>query len=344
MKKMRLIVGVAMLCIGALPKPTLGQTFDAAGSRAAGMGGAFVGVADDATAIYWNPAGLATGSFFSLVLDGGTGEAVPEASRRGHKQSSYFLGLTTPALGLGYYRLRSAIAAPDPLLVPIDGPDSSRNLTGAPYVRVDTLVTHHAGVTLVQSLLPNVAVGSTLKLVRGIASSELFVTEDAGEALDLEDAAPRGETRFDADLGVMATFTDLKAGLTLRNLREPAFTTPDGRELKLQRQARAGVSYLFLPNWVAAADLDLLAYDDAFGERRDLALGLEGRLARRATVRTGVRWNTADAAADVDAGSARAWTFGASYAVKAAVFVDAMAIVGSDRAGKGWGVAARFVY
>ena len=29
-----------------------------AGARAAGMGGAFIGVADDATAITWNPAGL----------------------------------------------------------------------------------------------------------------------------------------------------------------------------------------------------------------------------------------------------------------------------------------------
>jgi len=29
------------------------------GARAAGMGEAFVGLADDATAVYWNPAGLA---------------------------------------------------------------------------------------------------------------------------------------------------------------------------------------------------------------------------------------------------------------------------------------------
>src|SRR5690242_5810640 len=29
------------------------------GSRATGMGGAFIGLADDWTAIYWNPAGLA---------------------------------------------------------------------------------------------------------------------------------------------------------------------------------------------------------------------------------------------------------------------------------------------
>ena len=41
------------------------------GVRANGMGGAFVGVADDATAVYWNPAGLATGAIASLNLEFG---------------------------------------------------------------------------------------------------------------------------------------------------------------------------------------------------------------------------------------------------------------------------------
>ena len=68
------------------------QDFAAVGSRAAGMGGAFVGVADDATAIYWNPAGLAAGSYFSLALDRTGGEAVPDGSQFGTKRSSHFIG------------------------------------------------------------------------------------------------------------------------------------------------------------------------------------------------------------------------------------------------------------
>jgi long-chain fatty acid transport protein len=48
--------------VGLTPHVVTAQSFAAVGTRAAGMGGAFVGVADDASAIYWNPAGLAVGT------------------------------------------------------------------------------------------------------------------------------------------------------------------------------------------------------------------------------------------------------------------------------------------
>ncbi len=51
-----------------------------------------------------------------------------------------------------------------------------------------------------------------------------------------------------------------------------------GEELTLDRQARAGLSYQVHANWLAAADFDLLRSRDAFGERRDIALGVEGKV------------------------------------------------------------------
>lgn len=52
-----------LLCLSGL-ESTFAQeanfNFIGSGARARGMGGAFIGVADDATAISWNPAGLAT--------------------------------------------------------------------------------------------------------------------------------------------------------------------------------------------------------------------------------------------------------------------------------------------
>ena len=51
-----------MACLLALPVQASAQSLDTIGTRAQGMGGAFVGVADDASAVYWNPAGLAGGA------------------------------------------------------------------------------------------------------------------------------------------------------------------------------------------------------------------------------------------------------------------------------------------
>ena len=43
------------------------RVYESVGIRAQGMGGAFVAVADDATASWWNPAGLAGGAYFQLA-------------------------------------------------------------------------------------------------------------------------------------------------------------------------------------------------------------------------------------------------------------------------------------
>jgi hypothetical protein len=62
-----LIIGFSIIFIAAdLRAATIGQSVGIAsspnpvgsGARAVGMGGAFIGVADDATAASWNPAGL----------------------------------------------------------------------------------------------------------------------------------------------------------------------------------------------------------------------------------------------------------------------------------------------
>jgi hypothetical protein len=344
MKQIKRILAAGVAMFGLVPSGATAQSFDATGTRAAGMGGAFVGVADDATALYWNPAGLASGSYFSLVLDASGRPAVPDAGTRGREQSAFFLGLTTPALGITYYRLHQTTAAPSAQLVPTGAAPSDRNLQGAAEVRLSSLTTHHAGITLVQSVLPGVAVGATLKMVRGFAAAQLTTAATAKAAFDEEALATNGSSRFDADLGVMASSPRLKAGLTFRNLLEPEFASSDGVELKLERQIRAGVSWMVAANWVLASDIDLLVTHDAFGERRDGAIGVEGRVGRRVSIRSGFKLNLADSDGVESDASARGYSAGGSFAVTPAVFLDAVAATGGDRAGHGWGVSARFVY
>ncbi len=316
------------------------QTFEAAGTRAAGMAGAFVAVADDASAVYWNPAGLASGAYFSAVLGRTAAEAAPSTGPRAGNRSGFIVALGMPALGLSYYRLRATTLQPT---AAIEEAPANRNLTAVAEVRVSSLVTHHTGVTLVQSIVPGLAVGATLKLVRGVAAEGIEPDGDRGDILGAgADLVGQASNKFDADLGVMAVAGRLKAGLTLRNLTEPAFETAGGgSRLRLDRQARAGIAVSPADGWSVAADLDLLDRPGLTGRIRDFAIGAEGRIVPRAFVRAGVRMNTFDTAST---GRIPTAAFGGSYGLTASLLLDGEVTVGSSRAPRGWGVSARFVY
>ena len=59
MKKIIIILISIFFCVTSLSyAQNINWNLTGAGARAAGFGGAFIGVADDATAISWNPAGL----------------------------------------------------------------------------------------------------------------------------------------------------------------------------------------------------------------------------------------------------------------------------------------------
>ena len=67
------------------------------------MGGAFIGVADDASAVFWNPAGLAAGAYLQPGPGRRTGDSTPDDG------SSAAIRLARwpwarPPLGLSYYR------------------------------------------------------------------------------------------------------------------------------------------------------------------------------------------------------------------------------------------------
>lgn len=331
------IPAFALLALTSIGATAGAQTFETVGTRAAGMGGAFVAVADDASATYWNPAALAAGSYFSLVLDRSIAEAIPRTGPAGSRSSILFAA-GMPALGLSYYRLRSTIANP---ATATDEAAAGRNVAGD--VRVNNLVTHQFGVTLVQSIYPGISVGTTLKLVRGSALASVVPAGDSEEILDVaDDIAGETSNKFDADLGVMAGGGRVKAGLTIRNLSEPRFDAPGGfSSIRLERQARAGVAVAPIDGWVVAADFDLLENNGMTGRTRDIAFGTEGKVVKSVTVRAGTRFNTANS--DV-VGHIPTASFGGSYAVKPSILVDAQVTMGSDRAPRGWGVAARFVY
>lgn len=298
------------------------------GTRAQGMGGAFVGVADDASAVYWNPGGLAKGAYFSLLLDGSQSEVGADGDRIAASRSGYLLALGTPALGLSYYRQRTA---------------SVRPLPGADVASMflqDSFVTHHAGVTLVQTIvIDGLAAGVTPKLVSAVVGSAIGIGQSAEELLDDWDVIGKSTSKFDLDAGVMFRGSAGSIGVTFRNVTEPSFENPSGGEAALDRQIRAGMSVLLLPAWKLAADVDLTENAGPFGSVRQLAIGTEGQVTRRLTARAGFQMNTTG-----DRGRTPGYSIGGSYAVAGAVMIDGHATAGSDETFRGWGVAGRIVF
>ena len=73
-------VSLLSLLFFSAPGVAHAQLFESFGIRAQGMGGAFVAVADDATATWWNPAGVASGAYFNALLEYDRSRTPPEPS------------------------------------------------------------------------------------------------------------------------------------------------------------------------------------------------------------------------------------------------------------------------
>lgn len=294
------------------------------GVRAAGMGGAFVAVADDASAVFWNPAGLATGSYFSLVLDQNTvgtdDDVVSPRSRSG-----WLTAVGTPPLGISYYRTRTTRISP----VSPGVPES---------VRASSLVTHQTGVTLVQAVVPSIAVGATLKFVRGVAATGALPFDATID--DAEDLIGKASNKFDFDVGVMATSGALKVGLSVRNALEPEFEAAETAiEIPLERRVRAGMSF-HTAALTLAADADLTKNESSLGLWRDAAVGAEVHPAPRSWFRAGVHWNTAGGRTD----AAPIGSAGMTFAISRYLLIDGQYSAGSRDGDSGWGAGARIVF
>ena len=203
MRSVCLAWGLALACVWLVtaPRPAWAQVAESVGSRALGMGGAFVAVASDSSATWWNPAGLAAGPF----VDAAVARAIAE-TRGGvtWRRTASWFALATPPLGVSYYRFRITDIRPSSPTAAGEGGREER-WAGVP---VRSLAASHLGVTLVQTLISGVHAGATLKYVRGAVHSGRAgagVTTpsdllDAGEGLGEGDV----RSRFDVDAGLLA--------------------------------------------------------------------------------------------------------------------------------------------
>jgi hypothetical protein len=300
-----LVVATATTVLG--PPPAGAQTYEAVGVRALGMGGAFVAVADDATAVWWNPAGLATGAYLNGLIEyGDPNEGGPT---RG-------FAIAFPALGLSYYRLTVSEIQP---IDPTATKAASRQDQGSAGVDLRRVELSQYATTVGQSIGDHLVVASTLKLVRGAATN-----------------------RVDLDLGAMASAGIARVGLALRNVSQPTLGSGNAA-VTLRREARAGFALLVRPRRAvdeAAVDLDVdvTRNQGGSGEVRRIAGGGEVWVFRRQLgLRAGVSGSTTGAARTT--GSA-----GLSLALRRGTYVEAQLTGGADSTRSGWGMDLKVTF
>jgi F plasmid transfer operon, TraF, protein len=304
---------VSVLCalLVCAPLPALAQSIESIGIRAQGVAGAFVAVADDATATWWNPAGLPhSQSFIDGLVEGGRG---------GH----WGVAFGFPALGLSYYHLNISQIQPSASTA---GGGTSRQDLGA--VGTDLPVPYSIGfnqfgATVGQSLGDHFVVATTVKVMNALS-----------------------DTRGDFDLGAMAAFGPVRAGLNVRNLIGGTFgTSAAGNVFELTRQARAGVAVTSrtahsLDRLTLSLDVDLTTAPFEGRDERHVAGGAEAWLrGRRVALRGGAGVNVVS-----DVGNAAYGAVGITVSPFQRCFVDGVASWGPTEDRNRWGFDLRVTF
>jgi len=299
--------------------------YEAMGSRALGMAGAFVAVADDVTAAYWNPAALATGPAVGGTVEWSkfqkrdpNGPAKPGAGL----DTNFFTGVGSMPLAITFGRLTSTAVVENP--------------TSSPYV--ERLVTSQLGGTVVQTIVQGLIVGTTLKYVRGTVSAGPATGLTAGEAIDsVGRYEERSSGAFDLDVGLLADLDKLRLAIVWKNLLSPDFEGVAGTAITVPRYTRFGLAVRPGAGVTLAMDLDLDTADLRDGLRRMIAFGAESPAGSRVTLRGGVRWDLKGDRQPVTAA-------GASVALGQRVWLDGHYSYGHADRDQGFGFALRAAY
>lgn len=307
--KIRNCVVFAMFLAAASADRAFAQS--SPGGRAAGMAGAFVAVADDASAVYWNPAGVATGTFVSAVVDYGRwrpSAGSPQTSDS-QRDTTAMVGMSATAFGVAYFR--QGVVGKSLVEPAVVGSPSREEVRRS--VQTSTL-----GVSLVQSLTERIVVGATPKFVRGGTTNT-----------------------FDVDAGVMVSLARFRVGMVARNLATPSFSGEAGESIELDREVRVGAAWgsgwTGISRVIVSADADVISRLSSSGDRRDLAGGIETWwFNQRLGLRGGLRGSTIG-------GARTTVTAGVSAGLSAGMLLEAHVARG-QKDERSWSIGARVFF
>lgn len=321
---MRLPAGVLALAFSSVASLAFAQQpIESLGGRALGMGGAFVAVADDASATHWNGAGLATGGPAGATIgwaDFRTGNQKGDPSVGLTRRHSYFSSLGTWPLGLSVARISDTRVM---------------SVTGL-RAETQTLSTTQYAANILQTVTQGVVIGANLKWVRGTVSEAGATGFSAGDLFkNAIELSSHTSNAFDLDLSTMVDIQQIRLGLVVKNLRQPEFTNAAGTATRLPREIRAGLAVLPKTGLTLALDVDLGTVDLWDGPRRMIAIGGENRLSERLVARAGLRWNLKDDTRLI------VYTAGASWRLSKSFWLDAHGTMGDILRDRGFGASLR---
>ncbi len=177
------------------------------GPRAMAMGGAFVAAADDASALYWNPAGLAQMT---------TGEALASHSEWLADVNFDYLGVALHLGGFGRLGVAlTMLSVPEMLVRTEDRQDG----TGETFDAADMAV----GLTYARPVTDRFSIGATAKYVR----QRIWHSTAAGFALDV---GTQFRTDFFGGLTIGAALTNFGSDLRMDGRDIRTFHDPDPRQ------------------------------------------------------------------------------------------------------------------
>ena len=263
--------------------------------------------------------------------------ATPSSSSGTHQTPRFdrdASGLAVPAVARRHPGVRHRLSRPRFELLP---PENQRNAAVRPLqrrrgairqdpgtadVRLRSLVLNQFGATVGQSFGRHLVVGSTVKLLRGSVGSRGLARAARRRSMRPPSWTATGETHVGLDVGAMASFGLVRAGLMVRNVHETDFGS--GADAVTLRSPGAGRTRVHVGSarrqraiFTAALDADLTTATTVVGDERRVAAGAEGWLLdRRVGVRGGVSASTVG-------GRRSRLSGGLSAAVRRGTYVDA---------------------
>ena len=240
MRSYRLLL-CCLVLIAVCALPSMGQI--GVGTRAIGMGGAFTAIADDASAPYWNPAGLVKVKRFTFQppnvqlridtnLDWRDVIDNPPNDDAGRIDLLSKLGQDTTtvdmSVNMGFAMQGLAVSIMPTVEVELDAQGVTLDADGDPNGGTGTISgtgVAVGGISIARRLKDGSALGVTVKSVRGTQFTQTVdFTPDpvTGETPDPPDPVETDTSGLGIDVGYLReTSPDTSMGIMVRNLIEP---------------------------------------------------------------------------------------------------------------------------